>query len=271
MLAALASWLDARAQGGQWLLRIEDVDSERCKPEHAATIRAQLQALGLAWDAELPAQSQRLNRYAEQLESWLSSDRVYACRCNRRALAPYRGAGETCYPGLCRGLGLPSTGHALRFALPRPARRDFVDRLLGPQSQDVATQCGDFVLRRRTGDYSYQYAVCMDDAEQGITDVVRGQDLLPSTGRQLLLLEALGAPPPRYLHHPLIHDADGRKLSKATGADAAELTDPLASLRQAAQALGLPPQVGAQHSVAALLEAGVRAWPDWLQAASRKG
>ena len=94
MLAALASWLDARAQGGQWLLRIEDVDSERCKPEHAATIRAQLQALGLAWDAELPAQSQRLNRYAEQLESWLSSDRVYACRCNRRALAPYRGAGR---------------------------------------------------------------------------------------------------------------------------------------------------------------------------------
>lgn len=271
MLAALASWLDARAQQGQWLLRIEDVDSERCKPEHAATIRAQLQALGLHWDAELPAQSQRLPRYARQLEAWLQAGRAYACRCNRRALAPYRGAGETCYPGLCRGLNLPATGHALRFALPEPAQRDFVDRLLGPQSQDVAAQCGDFVLRRRTGDYSYQYAVCMDDADQGITDVVRGQDLLPSTGRQLLLLEALGARPPRYLHHPLIHDGDGRKLSKATGADAAKLADPLGSLRAAAGALGLPPEVGAQRSVAALLEAGVRAWPDWLRAASRKG
>lgn len=227
LYAAVVSWLDARAHNGVWLLRMEDIDSERCRPEYAAIIRRQLADFGLEWDRELPAQSQRLEAYHEVLDSWWQVAHVYPCQCTRKTLAPYRVDGETRYPGTCRPTGTHGrpalktmTGMAIRFRLPEPSVAEFTDRAHGPLTQDVARQCGDVVIRRRTGDYTYQFAVSVDDATQGITHVVRGDDLLASVGRQIWLLQALGATPPRYLHHPLWHDASGAKLSKATGAEA---------------------------------------------------
>lgn len=254
--AALASWLDARAHGGQWCLRFEDVDSERCDPAHIPLIRSQLAGLGLEWDLELPSQGQRLNHYAELLQLWLADGLAYACACTRRDLAPYRGDGETCYPGLCRDRGLAPQGQAIRFRLPPITEVRFVDGALGPQKHLVAEQCGDVVLRRRNGDYSYQFAVSVDDAEQGITHVVRGLDLLPSTGRQRLLLDALGAAAPVYLHHPLVTDPQGRKLSKSTGAAPAGLDGALGALQRAGQSLGLDLPPDPPSSV-----------PDWLHLA----
>jgi glutamyl-Q tRNA(Asp) synthetase len=238
LLAAALSWLDARRQGGEWLLRFEDVDSERCRPQYTDLIRQQLHSFGLEWDAELPAQSTRVDRYAELMGQWWQQGLVYACACTRRDLAPYRGAGETCYPGICRDKNLPMPGHALRFRLPDDAQVGWVDRWAGPHHVDVATQCGDPVLRRRTGDYSYQCAVIIDDAEQGITHVVRGYDLLPSTGRQLLLFKALGAPAPHYAHHAIVLDQAGHKLSKSTGAAAVNAHNAGAELYQLWSSMG---------------------------------
>ncbi len=261
LVSALASWLDARAHGGRWLLRIEDVDSERCKPEHAATIRHQLRALSLHWDAELPPQQQRLARYDHILSEWLETGVAYACRCTRRDLSPYRGRGETCYPGLCRDRGLPREGNAIRYRLPEPSTVDFTDRLLGPKQQCVARQCGDVVLQRRQGDYTYQFAVSVDDAEQGITHVVRGEDLLASTGRQMLLIRQLGLPAPRYLHHPLLRDAQGQKLSKSTGATALNLEQPRETLSAALRELGItPPPDAPRIPCAQLLEQALSRW-----------
>lgn len=220
LLAALISWLDARRAGGAWLLRMEDVDSERCRTQFPDQIRQQLRDFGLEWDAELPAQSTRLDRYREVLEHWREQGQLYACSCTRRDLAAFRGAGETCYPGLCRDKGLPAENHALRFRLPDDSAIEFVDRWRGAQQQDVGAQCGDVVMRRRNGDITYQCAVSIDDADQGITHVVRGSDLLPSTARQMLLIQSLGAIPPAYAHHPILLDHAGNKLSKSTGADA---------------------------------------------------
>nr|MBV6630348.1 tRNA glutamyl-Q(34) synthetase GluQRS [Oceanococcus sp. HetDA_MAG_MS8] len=238
LFAALVSWLDARRAGGEWLLRFEDVDTERCQPEFQNLIRQQLRDFGLEWDAELPAQSTRSDRYRSLVRQWWEQGRIYACACTRRDLALFRRAGETCYPGICRDKQLPMEGHALRFRLPEDAQLSWTDRWQGPQQVNVAAQCGDPVLRRRTGDYSYQFAVTIDDAEQGITHVVRGCDLLPSTGRQMLLLQALGAPVPQYAHHPILLGSDGNKLSKSTGATGIRAHDAPTKLHSLWQAFG---------------------------------
>lgn len=261
LVAALASWLDVRARGPQarWLVRIEDADTERCLPGLGEHILGQLAACGLVPDDTPVWQTQRTARYQAALDALIATDRAYPCGCSRKDIDTTLAArgvahtrhGERVYPGTCRhGLhGKPA--RAWRFAVaplvatpaPQVQNVHWTDRRLGPQHQDVAAEVGDFVLRRADGPWAYQLAVVVDDAEQGVTDVVRGEDLADNTARQILLQRALGLPTPSYLHTPLVLAPDGQKLSKQNGATALDLGTPAAALRaldQAAQALGLP-------------------------------
>ncbi|CAM3988861.1 tRNA glutamyl-Q(34) synthetase GluQRS [Bordetella muralis] len=249
LVAALASWLDARAQTGRWLLRIEDVDTPRTVPGAAQTIMSQLRAMGLHWDGDILWQSQRNNTYQQAFDALAARGLVYGCGCTRREIADsaLRGTlpaldGERPYPGTCRH-GLPPGRQARAWRLRVPEGTEtFIDRWLGPQQQNVALAVGDFVLRRADGLWAYQLAVVVDDAEQGITDIVRGADLLSSTARQRILARLLGAVPPRVMHVPLITDPDsGLKLSKQNGAAPLDTAQPLAMLTQAWQALGFAP------------------------------
>lgn len=266
LVAALASWLDARAHGGAWLLRIEDVDTPRCAPGADQLILQQLAACGMLADEPPLWQSTRGAAYADALATLLAAGLAYPCGCTRkeidavwaaRGVQHARGA-EHVYPGTCRdGLhGKPARAVRLRAA----GQMQWTDRLLGQQQQDVAHEVGDFVLQRADGLWAYQLAVVVDDAAQGITDVVRGADLADNTARQILLQRALQVPTPRYLHSPLVMAADGHKLSKQNGALPLDLADPLAALRGAAAVLGLPPVAGG--SVGDWLAATVPAWAD---------
>lgn len=332
VVAALASYLDARAHDGLWLLRIEDIDPPRVEPGSDLTIRQQLRFLGLHWDAPPLYQSARVDRYQAVFDWLRAQGRIYGCGCTRREIiqaahmlqtahtlqtaqalqttgarqaGPTRQtepahqasqrpsqalntpADETPYPGTCRhGLPAGRQARAWRFridttgtpplqTLPEAtnplASADFVqptdgnfpaaqerisnvgkaadlsnitfhDRWLGPQRQNPSLQCGDFILKRADGVWAYQLGVVVDDAESGVTDVVRGADLLSSTGRQILLLRALGAPVPRYLHLPLVMGGNGQKLSKQNGApgvDTSGRVDAVDILNEAARALGL--------------------------------
>lgn len=264
LVAALASWLDARAQGGAWLVRIEDVDGPRCVPGADETILGQLARCSLVPDEPPVWQSRRGALYEAALARLCEAGLAYPCGCTRRDLAAALAAsgaarerhGELVYPGTCRdGLhGKPA--RAWRFRVPDGLVR-WHDRRLGEQAQDVARQVGDFVLKRADGPWAYQLAVVVDDAAQGITDVVRGEDLADNTPRQIALQRALGLPTPRHLHTPLVRTAQGEKLSKQTGAPAADLHDPVAALRRAAAALGLAPG-GA--TISGLLGEAVRQW-----------
>jgi glutamyl-Q tRNA(Asp) synthetase len=250
LVAALASWLDARAHGGRWLLRIEDVDTPRTMPGAANIIMAQLRALGLYWDGEVIWQSQRGQAYQAAFDALAARGLVYGCGCTRREIADsaLRGQaapgadGERPYPGTCRhGLPPGRQARAWRLVIPDGLER-FEDRWLGPQEQDVAQAVGDIALKRADGLWAYQLAVVVDDGFQGVTDVVRGADLLSSTARQRVLGRLLDLPPVRYLHVPLILDpASGLKLSKQNGAPAIDTHAPLASLQAAWHALGFAP------------------------------
>jgi len=266
LVAALASWLDARAHGGRWLLRIEDVDTPRAVAGAAETIMQQLRALGLHWDGDILWQSRRGAAYQRAFDALAGQGLVYGCGCTRREIAdsalrgPGPGAdGERPYPGTCRN-GLPPgrQARAWRLRVP-PGIETFTDRWLGPQQQDVARAVGDFVLRRADGLWAYQLAVVVDDAEQGITDIVRGADLLGSTARQRVLARLLGARPPRVMHVPLITDpASGLKLSKQNGAAPLDTGRPLAMLAQAWQALDFAPC--AATTPAAFLAEAIPRW-----------
>jgi len=248
LVAALGSWLDARARGGRWLLRIEDVDTPRCLPGMDRVILQQLDTLGLVPDEPPLYQSTRGPAYRQSLETLRASGWAYDCGCTRRDIdAALAAAGrararhqQAVYPGTCRdGLrGKPARAVRLRTQHPRIA---WIDRRLGPMSQDVEHEVGDFVLQRADGLWAYQLAVVVDDAWQQVSDVVRGEDLADNTARQILLQRALGLPTPRYLHLPLVLGADGHKLSKQNGALPIDLSDPLAALRTAARVLQLPP------------------------------
>ncbi|MGJ7492135.1 tRNA glutamyl-Q(34) synthetase GluQRS [Variovorax sp. ZT4R33] len=275
LVAALASWLDVRARGPQarWLVRIEDGDTERCLPGLGDEILRQLAACGLHPD-EVPVwQTARGDRYAAALDRLIAAGLAYPCGCTRaeidQALAqrgvPHVRHSERVYPGTCRdGLhGKPA--RAWRFATEtfEPGLVTWTDRRLGPHSQEVAEEVGDFVLRRADGPWSYQLRVVVDDAEQQVTDVVRGADLTDNTARQVLLQRALGLPTPRYLHTPLVRGADGEKLSKQHGAAAFDTATPqqaLAELSRAAHTLGLPPN-DATH-IPEALAGWVTAWRD---------
>ncbi len=248
LVAALGSWLDARASGGQWLVRIEDVDAPRCRDGAAATILQQLAACGLHPDAPPWVQSRRATAYAHALDALRARGLAYACGCSRRAIeqalcaqgrAPEPGD-ELPYPGTCRDGLRGAPPRAWRLRLPDDATVQWSDRRIGVQREDVARRIGDFVLRRADAVWAYQLAVVVDDAAQGVTDVVRGEDLAASTARQMLLQRALGVPTPRYLHLPLVRDAQGRKLSKSEAA--APLRPGAPALRAALRHLGLRAQ-----------------------------
>ncbi len=247
LVAALASWLDARAHGGRWLVRIEDVDTPRCVPGADHLILSQLAACGLHPDVPPVYQSQRGTLYQAALDRLVASGHAYPCGCTRADIAQANAAlglnkarhGDLVYPGTCRpdqgGLkGKPARAWRLQV----PARADTPDGL-----------------------WAYQLAVVVDDGEQGITDIVRGEDLTDNTPRQLWLQQCLGLPTPRYLHTPLVCGANGEKLSKQNGAEALCLADPLATLQQAGGALGLS-ATGA--TVSDWLAAAVTAWQGQL-------
>ena len=241
LVAAMASYLDARAHRGAWLLRIEDIDTPRVAAGADRRIMAQLRALGMRWDGEPVWQTRRHEAYQRAFERLRADGRVYGCVCARRELP----AGP--YPGTCRP-GAASAANAVparrvrswRFRV-EPGREAFVDRWQGPQSQDVAAEVGDFIVRRADGLWAYQLAVVVDDGWQGVTDVVRGADLLDSTARQRQLARALGLPCPRTLHVPLVLDTSGRKLSKQNHAPALDTDRPLECLQKAWRALGFEP------------------------------
>ena len=260
LLAAVASWLDARAHGGEWLVRIEDVDTTRTVPGAADDILRTLDAFGLHWDGEVVRQGERAERYRGALEALAAKDLVYRCRCSRREIADSAVAGidGPVYPGTCRGLGLPAaTEGADRFRV-APGSVGFEDRVMGRIEQDVAADVGDFVLRRRDGLYAYQLAVVVDDADQGITDVVRGSDLLLSTPRQVLLQRSIAFPTPRYLHVPVAAHANGQKLSKQSRAAPVEASKPREALARALGFLGQ--EVGSAADPEELLAAAVKSW-----------
>ncbi len=270
LVAALASWLDARAHGGQWLVRIEDHDQGRCVPGADEVILTQLHALGLRPDEPPTWQTRRQPLYTQALQRLIDSGWAYGCDCTRKSIAQALAGqalerqrhGELVYPGTCRHRRLaPTQARAWRLlsSADLHGRQDLTlawqDRRLGPQQQNVSRAVGDFVLRRADGLWAYQLCVVVDDAAQGITDVVRGEDLADNTPRQIRLQQLLDLPRPRYLHTPLVLGPNGEKLSKQNGARALDLTDPLATLRQAATTLGLPPQLPGATL------------PDWLAAA----
>ena len=251
LVAALASWLDARAHGGRWLLRIEDVDTPRCVPGADATIVAQLADCGLHPDEAPLYQSARGALYEAALQQLITQGRAYPCGCTRQDIAlalaaaghPRERHGELIYPGTCRHGLQGKSARAWRF-LTHDGTLHWTDRRLGAQSQDVQQQVGDFALRRADGLWAYQLAVVVDDAAQGVSHVVRGQDLADNTARQIQLQAALGLPTPHYLHTPLVLGANGEKLSKQNGAETLNLSDPLGALNAAATVLGLPAQAG---------------------------
>jgi glutamyl-Q tRNA(Asp) synthetase len=221
LAAAVASWLFARAADGRWLVRVEDIDTPRVVQGSAEEILSALQRYGLEWDGEVLWQSQRIARYEEALERLRASGLVYDCACSRadlqRAASAPLGA-EPVYPGTCRN-GLPAgkAARAIRFRVPDEVIA-FEDLIRGPLEEHVGRQTGDFVVRRADGLFAYQLAVVVDDAEQGVTQVVRGVDLLGSTARQIALQRALGYPTPAYAHIPLVTNPDGSKLGKRDGA-----------------------------------------------------
>lgn len=221
-VAALASWLDARAARGKWLLRMEDLDQPRVKSDAASRILTQLDAAGLHWDGEVAWQSRRLELYREALDRLSAMGATYWCACTRKEIADSAinpdGAGV--YAGTCRGgFARGKNPRAIRVRTSAEPIA-FDDRLQGPMEQSVEREVGDFVVFRADNTFAYQLAVVVDDAEHGVTDVVRGADLIDSTPRQIHLQRLLGLPTPRYLHVPVAVSAAGEKLSKQK--DAAE-------------------------------------------------
>jgi glutamyl-Q tRNA(Asp) synthetase len=248
LVAAIASWLDARHAHGEWLVRIEDIDETRTVPGAADDILRTLEAFGLAWDGAVEWQTQRKPLYEAALGKLRVEGLAYRCRCSRKEIADsgLRGIEGIVYPGTCRHLGLGSdVAGAERFLVPQD-RVEFIDRVQGLVTQDVARDVGDFVLKRRDGLHAYQLAVVVDDAQQGITDVVRGADLLPSTARQVLLQRALGLPTPRYLHFPVAADASGEKLSKQTLARPVHAREASTRIGEALAFLGQAPVATAE-------------------------
>ncbi|NLY26582.1 MAG: tRNA glutamyl-Q(34) synthetase GluQRS [Alcaligenaceae bacterium] len=232
LVAAMASYLDARAQRGRWLLRIEDIDTPRVVAGADTLIQQQLTTLQMHWDEPPVWQSQRLALYEQAFQTLQAHHAVYPCGCTRQELP--HGA----YPGTCRqGLPPGRQARAWRFRVP-PGIEHVHDRRHGNLKQNVAAEVGDFIIRRADGLWAYQLVVVVDDGDQGITHIVRGDDLLDSTARQRVLARALGLQPPVTLHVPLVLDTDGRKLSKQNHARAMDLHRPLETLNRGWNALG---------------------------------
>ena len=256
LVAALASWLDVRALKGEWWVRMEDVDGPRCLVDSAVSILHQLSLCGLHSDSEVIYQSQHNTLYAQALNDLIAKGLAYPCTCSRKEIEEQQASlglslerhKSAVYPGTCRNGLHDKPARAWRFnvlkwsELRGSPEVNWTDRRLGPQSQNVQEEVGDFVLKRADGMWAYQLAVVVDDAAQGITHVVRGEDLTDNTARQYLLQEALGYEHPHYLHTPLVLGDNGEKLSKQNDAKALDLSSPQAvclAMQSAASALGL--------------------------------
>jgi len=263
LVAAAGSYLEARAHGGDWLVRMEDLDPPRVAPGAADEILHALKACGMQWDGEIVRQSARSNAYHAALHRLREKKRVYPCACSRREIADSAIAGieGPVYPGTCRaGLTPGKIARALRLST-QGATIAFNDALQGRISHDLEKEFGDFVLLRADDVYAYQLAVVVDDAEQGITDVVRGADLLGSTPRQIYLQQLLGLPRPRYAHLPVVVNGAGEKLSKQTFATPIDAANPLPALVATLEFLGQqPPRELARATVKELWNWALKNW-----------
>lgn len=242
LVAAVGSWLCARHAGGQWLVRVEDIDPPREVPGSAQAILAALDAFGLHADGPVVYQSQRAPAYDAALEQLRARGLAFPCWCSRADLAAQHGMHRD---GICVASPDASRPPAWRVLVPELDLR-FDDVLQGAQHQNLRSEVGDFVVRRVEGFHAYQLACVVDDAWQGVTEVVRGADLLDSTARQIWLQRVLDLPTPRYVHLPLALDAEGRKLSKSERSHPVDRSHPLPALRRALVFLGLEPQAGAR-------------------------
>ena len=301
LVAALASWLDAKAHRGQWLVRIEDIDTPRCAPGADQIILQQLAACSLHPDAPPVYQSHRGHLYQNALTRLIEQLQAYPCGCSRQDIqaatnVQHLTSGnfssvqqkfemrkrhrELIYPGTCRDGLHGKQARSWRFLtgfspsntptiqqirsqvapILEATNVRWVDRLLGPQTQNVTEDVGDFVLKRADGLWAYQLAVVVDDAAQGVTHIVRGQDLADNTARQILLQRALGLPQPLYLHTPLVLGANGEKLSKQNGAQPLDTTQPITSLQIAGQHLGLRLNAASYGSASDYLLAALAHW-----------
>lgn len=263
LVAAMASYLDARSHGGHWLVRIEDIDETRTVPGCAGSILHVLRTLGMQWDGEVVWQSRRKDLYQNAFQKL--STHIYPCGCTRREIADSQIGiapdGAAIYPGTCRN-GLASEKSPRTYRLRVPEVPDdyiqFDDRWLGTIAQHLATEAGDFVLKRADGFWAYQLAVVVDDDQQGITHIVRGADLLDSTPRQIFLQQLLGVFTPAYLHVPVVANAAGEKLSKQTGARAIDFSAPLQELSNAARFLDL--EISCPRSIEDFWQQSICAW-----------
>ncbi|MFZ4538998.1 tRNA glutamyl-Q(34) synthetase GluQRS [Propionivibrio sp.] len=265
LVAALGSYLDARASGGEWLVRIEDVDEPRTVPAAADGILRTLEGFGFEWDGEVLVQSRRLDHYHAALVRLQLDGDVYPCACSRSEIAAATSRksvdGGLLYPGTCRaGLAEGKAARAWRLRVP-DREFSFVDRIQGESRQNLEREVGDFVLLRADGQYAYQLAVVVDDAAQGVSAVVRGVDLLDSTARQIWLQQRLGVATPSYAHLPVVVNAVGEKLSKQTKAAAVDSAGGSAVLAAALQFLGHPvPAELHRAPVADLWNWAISAW-----------
>lgn len=250
LLAATASWLDARSQGGRWRLRIDDLDAPRLDPQAEAAILRTLEAHGLEWDGAVAHQRNHLERYQAALAA-LAED-CFGCACTRRQLRP-----PSRYPGTCRQLGLPLAGNAVRLRVGEDVAVGFADRVQGHWRERLAAAAGDIAIWRRDDLPAYPLAVVVDDAAMGVTDVVRGADLLDNTPRQIHLAQRLGVAPPAYAHVPVVVDAAGRKLSKHNAATAIDDRRAAQNLAAVLDLLGLD---APQADVAELLARALAGW-----------
>jgi glutamyl-Q tRNA(Asp) synthetase len=263
LVAAVASYLDARSHGGEWLVRIEDLDPPRVVAGAADEILRALEACGMQWDGAVTSQSARFDAYHAALHRLRALGKVYPCACSRREIgdSAVSGIEGPVYPGTCRdGLAPGKTARAWRIDT-RGARIEFDDAVQGRLQQNLETDIGDFVLYRADRVFAYQLAIVVDDAEQGITDIVRGADLLDSTPRQIYLQQLLGFPTPRYCHVPVAVNAAGEKLSKQTRAAAIDAQQPLPALLAALHFLGQnPPRDPGTANIAALWDWAIANW-----------
>jgi glutamyl-Q tRNA(Asp) synthetase len=281
LVAAMASYLDAKCHNGKWLLRIEDIDETRTVPDAIQAIHQALLSMGMQWDQQVITQSERKTHYQAACEQL--AENTYPCACTRKEIMdsatsiglPPAADGATIYPGTCRnGIAANKIARTLRIKVPDaqdPKRLiHFNDRRLGPQTQDLAQEAGDFVLKRADGFWAYQLAVVVDDAEQGITDIVRGADLIDSTARQIYLQHLLHVPTPSYMHVPLLPGADGEKLSKQNGAPPLDLNNPLAELIGCARFLGLESGISpTTDSIEVFWPQAIAAWEQGLRTLPR--
>lgn len=243
LVAALGSYLEARTQQGEWLVRIEDVDAPRCRPEHESAILRTLACYGFRIDGEILRQRDRTDAYQRALNRLHNDGNLFGCACTRKEIGDSKlgSDGAPIYPGTCRN-GLAAGREARAWRL-RVGRQEvtFLDAVQGTVAQDLASEVGDFVLLRADGLFAYQLAVVLDDADQQITHVVRGADLLASTPRQIWLQQCLGVPTPHYAHLPVVVNAAGEKLSKQTLAEPLNDNDPVPALWRALDFLGQAP------------------------------